>query len=571
MDIPLGLKIVNMVYKITTSRQNELPEYFGNYIPDFITASKHKDLKLTKKHELNNKYIDDFIDKLKKDTRINLSGIGIMHRGKLVREEYVYPYASDYRHVSFSMCKSIVSMAVGIAIEKKLIRLEERLVDIFPEFDTVFVKKGIKNITIRNLLTMTTGAYFDELSAFFSENWLVSYFNSDVMFEPDSEFSYNSLNTYILVAVIRKRTGMSLEEFIDKQIFNYLNITDITWDLSPEGMEQGGWGVKISIPDMLKLGQLYLNKGCVEHNGKIFNIISPKWIEESTRIHVKLDDKDVVAGYGYHIWILQDGAYLFNGLFGQNVYVNPAKELVIAITASAYEVFPGGSLVSGLCEFASTDILYDTSFITGIKNLLKKPGYEIIKREKIKYDSDTFFNVISEYIDVEYVFEEYAASILPISIQGLYSMFSSGIRKIQFKRQDDRLCMLINENNCQYEVNLGYLDNAYEYQVINIKGKNMPIAAYASLAFDEDDNFLLKIYIDYLEEVGKRILKIYFKKDCLILKATETPDLQEFTGMLFGESKIRRTKNLKKLNTPDYMEYKINKILAPVSKGISAQ
>ncbi len=568
MDIPLGIKIINMVYKITTSRQNEIPENFGNYRPEYLPAPKHDDLKLTKKYELNDRFIDDFISNLKEDNRVNLSGIGILYKGRLVREEYVYPYTSKYRHVSFSMCKSIVAMAVGIAIEKKLIKLEERIIDIFPEFDTVFVKKGIKSITVRNLLTMTTGAYFDELSAYFSDNWLISYFNGDVMFEPDSEFSYNSLNTYILVAVIRKRTGMSLEEFLDKHLFKYLNISDITWDMSPEGMEQGGWGVKISIPDMLKLGQLYLNKGCVEYNDKKINVIPSKWIEESTSIQVKLNDKEVVSGYGYHIWILQDGAYLFNGLFGQNVYVNPEKELVVAITASAYEIFPGGSLVSKLCDFSGADTLYDTSFITGIKNLLKRPRYELIKREKIKYDEDTFFYVLSEYMDIKYVFEEYAASILPISIQGLYSMFSSGIKAIQFKRIDDRFCMLVNENDCEYTILLGYKDNSYEYQVIDIKGKKIPIAANCSFAFDEDDDFLLKIKLDYLEEVGNRIFKIYLKNNYILLKATEVPDLQEFTGMLFGESKIRRTKNLKKIKAPDYMEYKINKILSPVSKGI---
>ncbi len=568
MDIPLGLKIINMVYKITTSKQEEIPTFFNNSDVDFIKTDSHDDIKLSKRHGLNDRFIDEFIEQLKNDKRVNLSAIGIMHEGKLVREEYVHPFSEDFRHVSFSMCKSIVSMAVGIAIEKEIISLNDKLIDIFPEYDSLFVKRGMRGVTIKHLLTMTSGVSFDELSALFSDNWIVSYLSSDLMFNPGEEFSYNSLNTYMVVAALNKMTGVPLKEFLEVNLFKYLDITDITWDMSPDGVEQGGWGAKLSIIDMLKLGQLYLDKGSWLVNGENLQLISPKWIEDSTKIKCDLADKEVISGYGYHIWILKDGAYLFNGLFGQNVYVNPDKKLVIAVTSSAYEVFPGGKLVSQICDFASDERLFDKKIMAGLRRLIKKPGYEAIKKEKIKYNKETFYSVLSDYIDNRYIFDEYAASLLPISIQGFYSMFSSGIRSLQLKMVDDGLCMIVNEGGNTYEIYFDYLDGTYKYQVIDFNGKKMPVAACLSLTFDEDDNFLLKITLDYLEEIGKRIFKIYFDEDYILLKAMETPDLQEFTGMLFGESKIRKTKNLKKIKTPEYMEYRINKILAPISKGV---
>lgn len=567
MDIALGLKIINMVYKMITSRYSEIPDNFSNSKPEFIPAKRHEDLKLYRQHCLNDRVIDDFIYQLKHDNRVNLAGLGIMYKGKMIREEYVYPYSSYYRHVSFSVSKSIVSMAVGIAISKNIISLDDRLVDFFPEYNNLFVKRDMRVVKIKHLLTMTAGALFDEISAFFSEDWSMSYIEGDVMYEPGSDFSYNSLNTYMLVSAICRKAKTSLKEFLETNLFNPLNIYDITWDLSPEETEQGGWGVKLSIPDMLKLGQLYLNKGKWIVDGKETSIIDADWIEESIKIHVDLSDKEVILGYGYHIWLLKDGAYLFNGLFGQNIYINPEKEIVIAITASAYEVFPGGGLVSKICNFVEDDGLYDNSFITNIRNLFKKSGYELIKREKIRYDEETFFYVLSEYFDNKYIFDEYAASILPIAIQGFYSMFSTGIKSLVLKKIDNQLWMIVEENNIEYSIHLGFLNEKYEYQVITIKGKEIPVAAYCDFAFDEDDRFLLKIKLIYLEEVGSRVFKIFFNDNFVTLKATENPDLKEFTGILFGESKIRRTKNLKKIKTPDYLDYKINKILSPISKG----
>lgn len=567
MNITLGLRIINMIYKMINSRHNELPDNFGNSYHEFIGASGHEDLKLYRQHNLNDKCIDDFIYELKHDDRVNLSSIGIMYKGKLVREEYIYPYRKGYRHVSFSMCKSVVSMAVGIALKKNIISLDDRIIDIFPEHDSVFFKRGMKNVTIKNLLTMTSGVTFDEISAFFSDNWSLSYMGSDIMFEPGSEFSYNSLNTYMLVASICKNSKMSLMAFLNDNLFKPLNINDASWDLCPKGIEQGGWGLKLSLPDMLKLGQLYLNGGKWIVNGQEQKILESWWIEESTKKHVDFFDNDVLLGYGYQIWLLKDGAYLFNGLFGQNIYINPKRQLVIAVTASAYEIFPGGGLVSKICKFADNEYLYNNSFMISIKNLFKKPNCELIKREKIRYDEETFFNVLSDYLDNKYIFDDYAASILPITIQGFYSLFSTGIKNLRLKKDKNCLVMLVEENDFEYSIKLGIKSDEFEYQIIDYEGKKMPVAAHCQFAFDEDDRFLLKIRLIYLEEVGERIYKIFFNNDSITIKATESPDLREFTDVLFGESKIRRTKNLKKINTPDYLNYKIEKIISPVSKG----
>ena len=125
--------------------------------------------------------------------------------------------------------------------------------------------------------------------------------------------------------------------------------------LLPEGIERGGWGMKLSLQDMVKLGELYLNDGAIIRDGKHIQLLSRAWIRESTQTHVEFEDTTLTKGYGYQIWCLKDGAWLFNGVFGQNVYINQRKNLVIACTAGGYEVFPEGHLVARICKFAADE------------------------------------------------------------------------------------------------------------------------------------------------------------------------------------------------------------------------
>ena len=101
-------------------------------------------------------------------------------------------------------------MAVGIAEHEGLLKLDEKLVDIFKASNNVFMKREMKGITIENLLTMQTGVCFDEVSSAFALDWCREYMSSDFCMEPGAGFSYNSLNTYMLAAIIVKRSGRTL-------------------------------------------------------------------------------------------------------------------------------------------------------------------------------------------------------------------------------------------------------------------------------------------------------------------------------------------------------------------------
>ena len=588
-ETSLKLKLLNGFYRYVSGSDNPLPLFHGNDIPEFVRADDM--IALGKRGAISLDHMSDYnmsdmqfsrlVEALCHDRRLNVSGIGMMKNSKLVAMYHKEPYKDCYRHVSYSMCKSVVQMAIGIAYYEGLLSLDEKISDIFPEHDGIFMKKGMKDVTVEHLLTMRAGVKFDELSSFFHRDWCRSYMGSELSFAPGTEFTYNSLNSYMLAAIIKEKTGRSLLTYLQEKLFDAMDIHDITWDKCPQGIEKGGWGMKLSLIDMLKLGQLYIDKGVYNSGGRSVRLIPEAWIERSVRAYTSFDDKNCIAGYGYHIWLLNDGAYLFNGLFGQNVYISPKRQLVIATIASAYEFFPDGRLVSLLCDYVADEKSFKADGIYNrMKNQRHYARYETCGLYKALYKSTAYvlmqayirknkdveaykyiYRLMSPYRDIEYRFEEYATSILPIATQMIYSIYNEGIKSIKLQFEDRRMYLCIEDSGVKYRLCVGYsLSIPYEYQLINIKGKELPIAINGSVCFDDEHKLQLRIKIVYLEEVSDKLIYLQFEDNGLRLRAYETPGMLEFSDRLIGEEKMRRTKILTKIQPPDYIKYKLNRV-----------
>ncbi|MCM1272530.1 MAG: beta-lactamase family protein [Clostridium sp.] len=575
MSIQMDFKFIDFLFKYTSGKIDEMPLYQGNDVSEFMAAKESMDVTYASpnKKGVSAVAVKRLYDTLAADETIHLCSFGMMVDGEVIAEYYREPYKRNYRRVSFSMCKSIISMAVGIAEHEGLLSLNEKLADIFPAHDGVFFKRGMKEITIKNLLTMTSCVSFDEVGSVFAMDWRRAYMSSDISLVPASGFSYNSMNTYMLAAILVKRTGKSVMDYLTEKLFAFMDIYDITWDKCPMGIEKGGFGMKLSIVDMLKLGQLYLNDGAWMVNGEKKQLVPREWVGESTKMHVRLD-RNNIAGYGYQIWLLTDGSFLYNGVFGQNVYVNRDRGIVIATTASACDIFPDGRIVKLLAEFAACDDNFKRDMINrsfyfkgSILDQYMKKLHDLAPNS-----AKRFRQYFGTHFGTEYKFDEYAGSILPISIQCMYSVYQTGIKSILLGFRHDSLYFKVCEDGIIYNIRLGYKKGEpYVYQLLEIKGKSFPIAAGAAVAFDEDDKPVLKIKIIYLEEVGIMSFKLMFEGSKLTLKTMELPRLYHVAGKLSKEEYIKK-KNYKIpirniLDTPDYMKYKLKKVLEPVVTG----
>ena len=152
-------------------------------------------------------------------------------------------------------------MAVGLLIEEGKLRLDENIYDIFPDKVNSLLKIFRPVITVENLLTMSSGITFNESGIVSGNDWVASYLNSTVNGTTGQIFQYNSMNTYMLSAIVTKRTGETLTEYLKPRLFQPLGITKYFWETCPAGITKGGWGLFLCAEDMAKLGQLYLQKG----------------------------------------------------------------------------------------------------------------------------------------------------------------------------------------------------------------------------------------------------------------------------------------------------------------------
>lgn len=293
-------------------------------------------------------------NKIKSDYK-NIAGVVVLKDGKTVYENYFNGCTSSSTLHVYSVTKSIISILIGIAIDKGYIKsVEQKVLDFFPEYTIKKGEKTIQNITLEDLLTMTapykyTIPPYEEY--FTSDDWVN--FTLDLLGGEGEigKFSYAPLiGPDILSGILTKATGQSVLDFATENLFKLLGITvarnvtfssqeeqmafnqsnDISgWVSDPTGTNAGGWGLTLTAMDMAKIGELYLNGGI--YNGK--QIVSKKWIKVSTTEHSRWEEQNLP--YGYLWWIAGDDerGYAAMGDGGNIIYVNEDKKIVVSITA----------------------------------------------------------------------------------------------------------------------------------------------------------------------------------------------------------------------------------------------
>lgn len=544
------------VRRLLKDKADALPMFHCNVAGTYISPSLAEDFphSTPAKQGVRIEGIRSLVDVLAEDCDLNLYGFGMLVNGTIIYEAYHESNIPVNRHVTFSMSKSIVSMAVGIAIEQKLFTLESKINDVFLLKGNYHIKPAMKKLTIRHLLTMQSGVAFDDVASFFEEDWKKSYFESPFLFPPGEDFAYNSLNTYILVAAIEKTSGMAFPHFMEKYLFSPMKINDISWDLCPQGTAIGGYGMKLSIPDMLKLGWLFLNDGAWMVNEQTVQLVPDWWIKECKTCKVLLPEKQIIQGYSFHTWILWDGAYLFNGLFGQNIYIHPGRNLVIATNASAYELFPDGKFVSRLMSYAGIDMNFK-------KAVFQFPGKNLTNVFH-KNHSKEERKILRKMIDVEgkdFIFENNQVSFVPFFTQVLYSNYMTGIRKIRFRVQNCNVYMYINDCVNEYVIKLGYGVNPYIQQSLIVNEKEYRISAGCNYVSEGLYAGMIKIQFIFPEEVSRQCMYLSFKTDTLNIHIEEQPNIIRLMKSLKNERKLFQMKKKHATVLPKLMIRKLNK------------
>jgi CubicO group peptidase (beta-lactamase class C family) len=277
-------------------------------------------------------------------SKLNVHSMMVLRHGQVVAEGWWAPYAPQYKHTLYSLSKSFTSTAVGLAVAEGKLKVEDKVVSFFPKEAPATVSANLAAMRVKDLLTMSTGHDKDTTPALRdggSNSWVQTFLAQPVDHEPGTHFVYNSGATYMLSAIVQKLTGQPILTYLKPRLFGPLGIEGEDWEVSPQGINTGGWGLRLKTEDIAKFGQLYLQKGV--WNGK--RLISEAWINDATRFEVQSaggkrpkEENDWLQGYGYQFWRCRNDAYRGDGAFGQYCIVLPKEDAVVAMTSETADM-----------------------------------------------------------------------------------------------------------------------------------------------------------------------------------------------------------------------------------------
>ena len=271
-----------------------------------------------------------------------MRSILVIKNGKIVAEKYFRYFKQNSWHDLRSATKSFTSAITGIAIDKGLLRLNDKIADILPYGITQNADYRIHKVTIEQLLQMKSGIGSDDFFATYNSdivypNILQFIMNTPMQAYPGTTFLYSSNANFLLTAAIKEVSGKSAKEFAEEYLCKPLGISISAWSSDTKGINYGGGGLYLSTRNMAAFGLLYLKNGYV--NGQ--QLISQDWIAISFSDHLHAQtDWSVVKniGYGYLWWmgkLNEYSIYYAMGYAGQFIIIIPESDMIICTTAKA--------------------------------------------------------------------------------------------------------------------------------------------------------------------------------------------------------------------------------------------
>jgi CubicO group peptidase (beta-lactamase class C family) len=295
--------------------------------------------------------VDGFVEQNPGPGIRNTRAILVAVDGETVVERYYDSSAEETSGVA-SVTKSVVSTLVGIAVSDGYLTIEQPLRELLPAYAGRMTSR-VGGITVRQLLTMTAGLPGDDGTDLrpSGDDWVADILRRGTVQPPGQTFAYSSVSSHLLAAILVEATGRPLLAYAREKLFDPLGIdtrpafepilaagkpepfrayekAGFAWPRDPQGVHVGYGYAKMSAPDMLKLGNLFLNDGAWEGE----QLVPPSWVEEATSAVVSTSGGEGGDGYGYQWWVTDAGdhtAFAAIGYGGQIIEVVPDLRLVV--------------------------------------------------------------------------------------------------------------------------------------------------------------------------------------------------------------------------------------------------
>lgn len=577
MDFRTQVKTTELLVKLIKGEGKQIPLPKSEKVKRMrdITSYEPLERKIPEMVGESSTILSHFLEDMTSKKQFCLHGLMVVKDSSVILETGFSPYKVDGKHISHSLCKSVTALGIGALITDKKLSLDELLMDIFGDEKGIRFTGKRKQITVRHLLMMSSGISFRELDSLFHKDWVKECINSHILFEPGTKFDYNSMNTYLLSAIVWKKTGKGLLEYLSERIFSHLGIIDLVWETCPKGIEKGGWGLHLTMEDMAKIGILYMQKG--KWQGK--QIISEHYMNEAIDKHMETPTVFSQYGYGYQLWLCEEtGTFQLNGMFGQNVFVFPSRNTVVVTTSGATNYFPESELFHTVMKYFTTkkrkqleeqcqcQKTKDASEQLQVQcqNQMYGNGQKAMdKSQKIakEYEED-----IKGICKETYIFEQQQMSILPLFLQMMYGTYGAGIRKLRIGQiKNDELELAVCEDKQIQKIIVGMKKTIYGKYCIG--KEEYSIGCFGTWCTNEDDILVLKVVICFVETSHTRVLYFYCEDGELTVCAKEEPSfLKLVEGAMTQIAPIQADKVVKLATTIgdfEYAKYCLQKMAEP--------
>jgi CubicO group peptidase (beta-lactamase class C family) len=256
-------------------------------------------------------------------------------------ERYGLDFDSEGRWTSFSVAKSLTSTRVGMAVRDGHIKsMDDKVSDYIAEMKG----SAYDDVSIRQLLTMTSGvawnenyddpksdvAQFNNHKPKDGEDAVVSYLRQLPRAVPaGTRWLYSTGETNLVGVLVARATKKTLSDYLSEKIWRPAGMAQqATWILSKTGQEISGCCLQAATRDFARFGQFILSGAQI--NGQ--PTLPDGWLSEATTSRTGIGQPG--RGYGYQWWTYEDGSFAARGIFGQGIFIDPARQLVIASNAN---------------------------------------------------------------------------------------------------------------------------------------------------------------------------------------------------------------------------------------------
>jgi len=443
-----------------------------------------------------------------------LHGMMLLRHGKVCAEGWWKPYNPDSPHMMFSFTKALTSTAIGFAWQEGVLSLTDKLCDIFPDKLPENPSENLLACTIWDLLTMSCG-HETEIRTFDvnEPDWVKAFLAHEFKYKPGTCFMYNTAGTNMLCAVLKRRTGQDLFEYLTPRLFTPLGISNVECFKLPDGIEMGGAGSRLKVEDMARFILFVSQKGVWDGE----QLLKAEWFEMASALQVPnvtpaydSANPDWRCGYGFQFWrCVPENVYRADGAFGQYGIVFEDKDTVLILQSAA-----ANQQVQLTCAWEAL-----LPAITDEESLPECPCAEVLKTRLENAEITPMLSMRNagseqKYGGKVYVPTEKMAGLADF-IGGIWIVWPQGgeTKSLRVEFAADKALLIAEQDNGTFTAEIGLESHFTQFPLCG--------RTYGAVGRWRSDN-RFELEVRCAESVGGKRMLLNFAEDALVIEVEST-------------------------------------------------